>query len=200
MYEWIPKSIEQSRNIFQELSLDWGFSMGEAATREEVHECEQELCLLLPHSYREFLLKYNGAHLFYSNAGTRSDSDSWWANSGVVVFGTKSLLEYRPLIYDAFLYNDDSNVEEYPSVLSIAYLGRIGTGDFCALNRDELIGAENLVIDCDHELSPSEWKDAPIAISFEEWLRKMFSRVIENRSQPEYWLEDTLDDNSLAIA
>ena len=66
------------------------------------------------------------------------------------------------------------------------------------MDEDKLIKGENPVLDCDHELPPCEWKKARIAGSFEEWLRKMFDRVIEHNSQPEYWFEDIPHDNSLA--
>ncbi|MBW4650159.1 MAG: SMI1/KNR4 family protein [Kastovskya adunca ATA6-11-RM4] len=170
--------------------------MGEAATQEEVDQCEQELSVSLPPSYRKFLLKYNGAHLFCSHTGNRSTPNSWWADSGIIIFGTKSLLEYRQLVYKLLLL-DTEEYPTYPSSLPIAYLGRIGTGDFCALDMDELIAGENPVLDCDHEYPPSEWKNAMIAVSLEDWLQKMFARVVEHKSPPEYWFEDTLEDNSL---
>ena len=194
MYEWMPESMEQSKSV-QAFSLDWGFDMGEAATQEKINECEQKLELSLPPSYRKFLLKYNGAHLFCSGRGTRSDSCFWWADSGVVVLGTKPLLEYRHFVYDLL-----DTQEHTFSLLPIAYLGRVNTGDFCALNMAKSIEGENPVIDCDHDYSPSEWEGAVIANSFEEWLKKMFACVIESKSTPEYWFEDTLSDNSLAQA
>lgn len=192
MYEWMPEAIEQSQKVFQALSLDWGFRMNEAATEEEIRQCETDLALVLPPSYREFLLKHNGAHLFCSKARTQPSSSFWWADSGVVLFGTKALVQYRPLIRDYFLYDDDSSIEDYPSFLPIAYLGHIGTGDFCALNRNKLVDREHPVLDCDHELVPSSWKKAPIANSVEKWLQKMFDYFIENRSRPEYWFENNI--------
>ena len=198
MYEWMPEAMEQSQKVFQAFSLDWGFKMNEAATEEEISQCEAELALVLPPSYREFLLNHNGARLFRSSAKTQPSSSFWWADSGVVIFGTKALIQYRPLIRDYFLYDDDSSIEDYPSVLPIAYLGHIGTGDFCALNRDKLVDKEHPVLDCDHELAPSAWKKAPIASSVEAWLKKMFDCVIENRSRPEYWFESDIADGLLA--
>ena len=143
MYEWMPESMEQSRSVFQAFSLDWGFDMGEAATQAEINECEQELGLSLPPSHRKFLLRYNGAHLFCSGRGTRSDSCSWWADSGVVVLGTKPLLEYRHFVYDLL------DTQEYSSPLPvpIAYLGRVNTGDFCALNMAKSIEGENPIFE-----------------------------------------------------
>jgi hypothetical protein len=62
---------------------------------------------------------------------------------------------------------------------------------------DILIEGENPVLDCDHDLLPSEWKASQIAVSFEDWLRKMFDRIIEHKSDPEYWFPNP-QDNSLA--
>lgn len=200
MYEWVASSVELSKNVFQEFSLDWDFNLSEPASIKEVNDCEQMLGLSFPSSYRDFLLKYNGAHFFCSHTGNLSNTYSWWADSGIVIFGTKVLVEYW-LEYERNCRENFADTEEYPQAyplpLPIAYLGRVGTGDFCALNRDELIESEYPVIDCDHELPPCDWKKTIISNSFEEWLRKMFKRVIEHKSLPEYWFEDTLHDRSL---
>lgn len=192
MYEWIDRSLALSKSVFQECACDWDFNLSEPATIEEIHECERELGLSLPPSHVEFLLKYNGAHLFRANAGKRSDSYSWWANSGVLVFGTKSILDYSK-----FLSRHFEEPEYKLSPVPIAYLGRICTGDFCALDMDELIEGENPVMACDPCAPSYEWRDALIAASFEEWLRKMFNRIINHKSPPEYWFADTLQDDSL---
>lgn len=139
----------------------------------------------------------NGAHLFYSAIELEyPDSDPCWAASGIKIFGTTELLLYRRYRQEASFYNEP----EDPSILGFAYLGYVGTSDFCALDTAEFSGVECPVLDCDHDYSSLEWKEKIIAASFEEWLSKMFDRIINHKSLPEYWLSDTLNDNSLAIA
>lgn len=188
MYEWMPDAIVEACQIYEQLSLNLTFSLNEGARQEEIIECENELEILLPPSYKEFILRHNGAHLFCSYTGQTSISTKWWADSGIVLFGTQALKEFRPRIYGSFLYDDDSGIEEYKSVLPIAYLGSIGTGDFCALNLDDSAQGEYPVIDCDHELPASDWKKSVIADSMNSWLRKMFDCIIHDSSSPEYWI------------
>lgn len=190
MYEWMADAIEEAEALFQDISLDWQFKLNRAATEREILTCENELNIQLPLCYRRFILKHNGAHLFCSASGNISNTNSWWADSGIVIFGTKALIEYRPQTYDYFIYDDNSTSEDYSSILPIAYLGRLLTGDFCSLNLNDSIQGHHAVIDCDHELPPSDWKKATIAESLDVWLRKIFECVIKGKSFPEYWIED----------
>jgi SMI1-KNR4 cell-wall len=192
MYEWIYEAISESNQIFKQLSLDWNFHMQKGASKEEIAECEKELGLSLPLSYKEFILKHNGAYLFFSDVGTTSSSNSWWADSGVILFGTRALKEYKPLIYDSFLLDDDSCTDDYQSILPIAYLGRLMSGDFCALSLDRSVQGEYPVLDCNRELPASDWKRTIIADSIDTWLRGMFERVIKDKSFPEYWIHDDI--------
>lgn len=188
-------SVDRADKVFAELSLDWSFSFGKPATEQEIEEYESATGIILPPTYRSFLQKYNGAHLFCSRSGSLSDT-SWWADSGILVFGITALIEYRKSVYE-FVY-ELSDTPNCRSPLPIAYLGRIGTGDFCSLDLENSIGSDSPVLDCDHDCPPDEWTGSIIANSFEEWLKKMFERVVEHRSPPEYWFEDTLYDDSLS--
>lgn len=194
MYEWMSDSIERSRKVFNELSLDWDFSFNDPATIEEIEEYESEAGIILPTSYRLFLLKHNGAHLFASSSASGTGTSPWWVNSGIFIFGIYALSEYRKFIYEL---SEDPNRK---SPLPIAYLGYIGTGDFCGLDMDNLIESENPVLDCNPDYSPDEWKNLVIANSFEEWLKKMFNRITVHRSLPEYWFEASMYDGSLSLA
>lgn len=191
MYEWTNDSIEQSYEIFNELSLDWGFKLNEPATEEDLREYELTTGITLPPSYRLFLLKHNGAHLFLSKSGSLSTTYSWWADSGILVFGTAALTEYRNFVYKL----SDNSDRRLP--LPIAYLGRIGTGDFCGLDMNNSTDFESPVLDCNPDYPSDEWLNSVIANSFEDWLKEMFSRVIGHKSFPEYWFKDTLYDCSL---
>ena len=188
MYEWMYEDIVESNKIFEEQSLDLHFFLQEGANEEAIIECESELGIALPLDYKKFLLEHDGAQLFFSRIGTASQFNSWWADSGVILFGLNALKEYRPLIYDSFLNDDDSNDQDYLSILPIAYLGRLMTGDFCSLSLDGSVQGKYTVVDCNHELPPSEWKRAVIADSINTWLRQMFDRVIKEKSFPEYWI------------
>lgn len=195
MYEWLSKAIEQSEFICREFSVNLGFKLHQPTTKEKIQQCEQLLGLSLPRSYREFLLKYNGAHFFCSDAAAYAETEIWWSNSGVVVFGIEALLSHRQHLQ--WLYELSDSLET-PFPVPIAYLGRICTGDFCALKMDELTNFENPVMYCQQDCDPSDWKEGIVASSFEDWLQKMFNNVIKRRRFPEYWLKDNLHDNSIA--
>lgn len=183
MYEWLPRRLEQAMKVFQEFSLDWTFVFNEPASESLIQACELDMGLVLPGSYREFLLQFNGAHLFCTESEIRSHSHSWWVDSGLMIQGTDTLV----------LFNQDRRAnwtsQEWESFIPFCYLGYIGTGDFCALDPQQLDDSEYAVLDCDHELVPSEWRKAKIASSFEEWLKKLFNQVIEQKNFPEYWFD-----------
>lgn len=191
MYEWLPRRLEQAMKVFQEFSLDWTFVLNEPASEASIKSCELELGLILPPSYREFLLQFNGAHLFCTEGEIRSHSHSWWVDSGLMIQGTDTLV----------LFNQDRRAnwisQEGKSLIPFCYLGRIGTGDFCALDPQQLDDSEYAVLDCDHELVPSEWRQAKVASSFEEWLKKLFNQVIDQKNFPEYWFDVELSSSGL---
>lgn len=197
MYDWIDDSVKKASAVFQQFGLDWNFRFHPGAEQQQIAQCERDLNLSLPHSYREFLRRYNGAHLFYSAIDLEyPNSDPCWAASGIKIFGTTELLLYRRYRQETASPYDEL---EDQSILGFAYLGRVGTSDFCALDTAQFSGVECPVLDCDHDYSSSEWKEKIIAASFEEWLIKVFDRIINHNSPPEYWFSDTQQDNSLTI-
>jgi hypothetical protein len=189
MYEWMLDAVKRSRKVFQDFSIECGMKLEVAATREEIHQCEQALGVSLPYSYKQFLLTYNGAHLFSDIEPSRVEEDSSWSDSGVLVFGLQSLLSYRKKLISIY---EPCDISVLPFPVPVAYLGRPNTGEFCALDMTSLSALENPVMECDHELVPSEWKKAKIAESFESWLHEMFNAVIERQQFPEYWSEEKL--------
>ncbi|WP_228055014.1 SMI1/KNR4 family protein [Gloeocapsopsis crepidinum] len=195
MYDWLCKSLDLANDIFREFSLDCKCHFNSSVQQEEINKCERELNLSLPRSYREFLLRSNGAHLFYSEELEACSDDVWWAGSGIKIFGTGELLSYR---HYRRITSSPFNDPEDPSILAFAYLGRVSTGDFCAFDT-AFVGDEYPVLDCDQDYPSSKWKESPIAFSFEEWLLKMFDRIVNHKSLPEYWFSDTLHNNSLGI-
>jgi SMI1-KNR4 cell-wall len=195
MYEWLPEAIEQSEPVFQEFSVNLEFKLYQPTTKEKIKQCEQLLGLSLPRSYREFLLKHNGAHLFCSDTAAYAETEIWWSNSGIVVFGIEALLSHRQHLQWIYELSDSL---ETPFPVPIAYLGRICTGDFCALEMGELTNFENPVMYCQQDCDPSDWKESIVASSFEDWLQKMFTNVIKWGRSPEYWLKDNLYNNSIA--
>jgi tetratricopeptide (TPR) repeat protein len=140
------------------------------------------LGVALPHSYREFLLRWNGAYLFRV-AQDEPPQYGWWEDSGLVIQGTHTLLEFTQANREGF------TDEEWNSLIPFCYLGSILTGDFCALDPQQLTESEYAILDCDYELDPARWRQAQIASSFAEWLARTFNKVVDDKKQPEYWYE-----------
>jgi cell wall assembly regulator SMI1 len=65
MYEWLAHRVAQAKEVLQDFSMDWGFVLNSPASEAEISNCESELGVRLPSSYREFLLEFNGVELFY---------------------------------------------------------------------------------------------------------------------------------------
>jgi tetratricopeptide (TPR) repeat protein len=176
MFEWLPERIEQAYQIFQEFSLDWTFILNPPPTADEIQACEVALGVPLPPSYREFLLRYNGAYLFCTDLGETSDG-SVWDNLGLIIQGTDNLVKFNQHKKEEIYLN-----EEWNSLIAFCDLGRIGTGDFCGLDPQQTINSDYRVLDCFHEL-------APAASSFAEWLVRIFDQVVVHKKYPEYWFE-----------
>jgi len=126
------------------------------------------------------LLRWNGAYLFRVKQDEPPDG-SYWDDSGIVIQGTNTLLE--------FTQDNQEVYEEWNSLIAFCYLGGIGTGDFCALDPQQITDTEYAVLECFHEVSPTEWRQAQIASSFAEWLARIFDEVVDAKKRPEYWYE-----------
>ncbi|RUR83517.1 tetratricopeptide repeat protein [Chlorogloeopsis fritschii PCC 9212] len=182
MFEWLPERIEQAQQVFQEFSLDWTFILNPPATETEIRACEEALGVTLPPSYREFLLRHNGANFFCTDLGETYDR-SIWDDSGLIIYGTDNLVDFNQEKQE--IYTD----EEWDSLIAFCYLERIGTGDFCGLDPQQKTNLEYAVLDCFHELAPADWRQARIASSFADWLARIFDQVILHKKYPEYWFE-----------
>lgn len=180
MFEWLSERIEQAHKVFQEFSLDWTFILNSPATEAEIQACEVDLGVALPPSYREFLLRWNGAYLFCVEEDILPPG---WENSGLVIHGTATLLGFNQPEWEGF------TAEEWNSLVAFCYLGRVRSGDFCALDPQQTTNSEYTVLDCFHELTPAEWRQARIAFSFAGWLERLFNQVVDEKKLPEYWFE-----------
>ncbi|MUL38317.1 SMI1/KNR4 family protein [Gloeocapsopsis dulcis] len=174
MFEWLPERIEQAKIISQEFSLDWRFILNLPATEAEIRTCETDLGVLLPLSYREFLLRWNGASLF------REESQlSGGVLSEIGIKGTHELLNF----------NREEKVnftnEEWDSLILFCYLGM--SADYCGFDPSQEKNAEYAVLDCFHELEPAQWRQSKIASSFIEWLEQIFEQVAQKK-HPFFWL------------
>jgi tetratricopeptide (TPR) repeat protein len=52
-----------------------------------------------------------------------------------------------------------------------------------------MAGSECPILDCHHDLSPDQWRERPIAASFDEWLVRIFDDVVEHQKGLLYWYE-----------
>jgi len=179
MFEWLPERIEQAKIISDEFEQGWNFRLNPPATKADIDSCEAALGIPLPPSYREFLLRWNGAYLFRIDDSQSSD-DPWDGSSLIHIQGTQYLLEFNQEV------KDDLTAEEWDSLILFAY----GCyGDYCGLDPQQTTNWEYAVLDCDHDSHPVEWRQAKIASSFAEWLEKIFDQVINKKKLPEYWIE-----------
>jgi tetratricopeptide (TPR) repeat protein len=180
MFEWLSDRIAQAQVVFQEFSLDWTHRFNPPATEEEITACENALGAKLPPSYREFLLLYDGVHLFCEGSPYNLEYD----NPRLIIYGTANLAQEN---YDEKEYRFTD--EEWTLLIKFCYVGSLGSGDFCALDPQQITNSEYAVLDCMHELKPTDWRQTKIADSFEEWLQKVFDHVVVQKKSPEYWLE-----------
>jgi hypothetical protein len=192
MYNWIPAKVEQAQKKLASTGNNLNFKFNTPAEPSEIHRCEENLGFCLPASFKEFLMFSNGANIFCNTQSVINDSrganSSWYADSGILIQNTVDLLEFNRL--QDVVYVDENCEKKY---IAFAYLGYIGTGDFCSFDTATFVNAEYKVLDCDHDYSYEDWHESHIiANSFDEWLVKMFDEVIQNTRRPEYWIPTSL--------
>ena len=137
------------------------------ATLASVEACERELGLPLPPSYRQFLLRWDGARLYHDDQGAYA----------VRLLGCNDLVR------------ENQTMASWPphkraSILPFAWVPATG-GDRLGFNAS-VPASEYPVVDCHQALSPVHWLQRTIAESFSHWLRKF----VEGRGQY-FWLEKT---------
>ncbi|WNN91185.1 SMI1/KNR4 family protein [Gloeocapsopsis dulcis] len=161
MFEWLPEQIEQAKIISKEFEQGWKFRLNPPATKADIDSCEAALGIPLPPSYREFLLQWNGAHLFYTHKSLLPDGNVWYHEGRM--FSIQST-------HELFDFNQeergDLSDEEWDSL--ILFCNYNGGGDSCGLNPAQTTNSEYAVLDCDHDSHPVEWRQAKIASSFAE--------------------------------
>jgi hypothetical protein len=145
----------------QPLILDMGlgpeevrFEVSQRASQGQIERAEKALGKALPQSYREFLLRWNGAVLYRTEYV-----------SGCTIFGTDEVVERNRIWreYELLPRELDSN-----ALIFVDW----GDGDYIAFDtaRQDTEG-EYTVLDGDHNISPSEWNT--ICDTFEEWLARL---------------------------
>lgn len=178
MFEWLPERIEQAKIISDEFEQGWKFLLNPPATEAEIRACEMGLGVPLLPSYREFLLRWNGAHLFYTNESLLPDGDIW--RHGGPMFSIQGA-------HELIAFNQENRLDftdkEWNSL--ILFCSYVGGGDSCGLDPQQTTNLEYTVIDCFHELEPAEWQQARIATFFAEWLERLFD-CVDERKHPAY--------------
>ena len=176
--------------ILREVNIGLGFKFNSPADEHEISKCENQLGLILPTSYREFLKLSNGAHLFCSSQPKYGKNASWWTDDGILIQDTGSIIEFNQ--YHDEIYVDDDGKKKF---ISFAYLGHILTGDFCGFDITGCMNSEYKILDCQHDCSFEDWQqEHVISSSFEEWLMNIFDAVVLNQIRPEYWIPWPLHD------
>jgi hypothetical protein len=188
MYTWLPQKIEQVKAILNNKKIAMDFKLNPPASQAEIQQCEDELSLTLPNSYKEFLKLTNGAHIFCSES-TIESIDPWWTDTGILIQSTTTICNFN-LHHDRVYLDDGSSEKKY---IAFCHLGFIGTGDFCGFDVTSHENLEYKVLDCQLDYSFEDWQEEHvIADSFEDWLIKVFDEVILNHNRPEYWLPSPL--------
>jgi hypothetical protein len=184
MYLSIPEMVKKVRQIFSNEGIELGFQFNNPANHYEIQQCEENLGFILPNSYREFLKFSNGANVFCSNIARFEITLPWMSDSGILIQSTSTIVAFNQAQDE--IYIDDRIDKKY---LAFAYLGYIGTGDFCSFDMTAFTNSEYKVLDCNHDYSFEDWQaESTIADSFEDWLTKMFAEVIHKNLRPEYWI------------
>lgn len=191
MFTWFSDKVKQAQQILDSQATGLDFEFNAPATQGEIQRCEELLGFRLPNSYRSFLLFSNGANLFHHRERRFEITIPWMADSGVLIQGTNTIISFNH-------EQDRIYVEDEKKYIAFAYLGYVGTGDFCSFDvtncgTTSSEKPEYKVLDCYHDDSFEEWqKENVIADSFEQWLSKMFDEVIQNNHRPEYWIPSLL--------
>jgi len=137
------------------------FELNEPASFDDIANVERELGVKLPHSYKEFLINYNGARIF--------DYDGL---DGFIILGTKDIIKANRFAKATF---DEDWIESI-----IIFAKYIGESNYLGFNASE-DDSEYTVIDCFFEELPEDWSE--IAINFDGFLEK----IVEQQGK-KFWL------------
>jgi hypothetical protein len=173
MYEWLAHRVAQAKEVLQDFAMDWTFMLNPPASQAEIDACESLLGLQLPPSYREFLLHFNGAELFHPE---QQNSDA--PGTLISIMGTQSVVNLNA----EMIYKEDRS-----SILLFCEAAHGLGGDFCGFSLQQIVDGECAVVFCQSGNSMEDWINTYIAVSFMEWLNKIFNHVIEEKKFPLYW-------------
>jgi SMI1 / KNR4 family (SUKH-1) len=95
MLTWFSERVEQAQQVLNAQNIQLGFKFNSPATQGDIHCCEEELGLVLPKSYKEFLKMSNGAHLFCRGQQLYNITLPWLADSGLLIQGTSSIVPFN---------------------------------------------------------------------------------------------------------
>lgn len=177
MYDWLDQAISRVIGIGYEYSVRYNFILNSPATPDEIKETELRIGYLLPQSYKEFLMKYDGARLFVREA---LDSDY------VVIL---SLNKTKMTPHDCDLWQEETfNNPDEDKILLVGYIWTGEGHDWIGLDPYQTKeGDEWKVLYVYGEEKPSGLRRRPLASSFDQWIRRMFSTVLVREEDPLYW-------------
>ncbi|HTD32443.1 MAG TPA: SMI1/KNR4 family protein [Candidatus Elarobacter sp.] len=148
----------------------------------DVESCEQQLGRFLPESYRAFLSLHDGGFV-----GLETVLPGMTSTSGFRIFGAQQTTERTLALAD-----DLEPFELPPAALDgLIVFADYGNSDICLFDATRPSGGEYPVLDGFHEAVGS-WRELVIAVTFEDWLRRIFDAFIEREQRLEYWLESPL--------
>ena len=141
-------------------SFEVEFKMESPAKEEEIRDVEKQLGVKLPCSFKEFLKTYNGGEMY-----------NFEYIDGYKFFGTGELCSENKRMIDEYKNDWLNDI--------IIFAECLGEGNYLGFRAypDDIYP----VIDCFHEVTPSEWR--VIENSFDNFLEKL----IKNNGN-KYWL------------
>ena len=142
-------------------NIEVEFTLNPPARIDDISSVERDLMIKLPHTYKEFLLKYNGARIF-----------DYEGLDGFIILGTEDIVKANKYVASTF---DEDWIDTI--IIFAKYIGEgnyLGFGNFSGEN-------EYYVIDCFQEELPENW--GKIAENFDEFLRM----IVESQGR-KYWL------------
>lgn len=183
MFEWLGQRLRAAAELtdaWQGINLVTEFRP--PAPAEAIVRCEAELTRALPESFREFLKLHDGGFV-----GAEVSLTTTTSTTGFQVYGAAecaAATRRLPEVLEPF---------GLPTAAfdGLVVFAEYGNSDICLFDASGSDGKEYPVIDGFHE-APSAWREAVIAPNFEEWLRQIFSAMIDRRQYPQYWIPSPL--------
>ncbi|NJK30231.1 MAG: SMI1/KNR4 family protein [Acaryochloridaceae cyanobacterium CSU_3_4] len=154
MLTWFSEKVEQAQQVLNAQNIQLGFKFNPPATQSDIYRCEEELRLILPNSYKEFLKLSNGAHLFCCDQPLYNITLPWLADSGLLIQSTSSIVPFNEDTDK--IYVEEDGEKKY---IGFCYLGQLLSGDFCSFDVTTYADSEYKVLDSQHDYSLEEWQE-----------------------------------------